>query len=48
MVSCPERDADHAMAPMWVLPRGQMGNSEVGHTNIGGKDVLWRWIPGSN
>src|SRR5688500_15326798 len=42
--ACPHgRRAAHG--PDVGLPEGQMGNSEVGHTNIGAGRVVWMDLP---
>ena len=44
MATCPNATLT-AHGPAVGLPEGQMGNSEVGHTNIGAGRVVWMDLP---
>ena len=47
MSDCPNSTLT-AHGPNVGLPDGQMGNSEVGHTNIGAGRVVWMDLPKIN
>lgn len=47
MAECPNNTLT-ACGPDVGLPEGQMGNSEVGHTNIGAGRVVWMDLPKIN
>lgn len=47
MVECPNSTLA-AHGPDVGLPEGQMGNSEVGHTNIGAGRIVWMDLPKIN
>jgi len=46
VASCPHTKLDASELKVG-LPEGQMGNSEVGHLNIGAGRVVYRTTPGS-